>query len=98
MHTGGTPGGGQGKTAGGISNLEASNVTRTSFVVSWNAATGATGYSWAVTQMNGKKVKSGSGMSRRITVTGLHPGFTYNFGVQALPGGSGNNIHVTTHK
>jgi hypothetical protein len=103
MHTGGTPGGGQpppARTAGAISNFTASNVTRTSFRVSWNAATGATkGYRLVVKQLDGKQIggdRKTSGTS--MTISGLRPGFTYNVGIQALPGGAGNNIHVTTHK
>jgi len=106
MKTGGTPGGGQPPPGtgsglgnqGAISNLQSYNVTRTSFVAKWNPVPKATGYTWAVTQLNGKQVKAGSSMSRSITVSGLHPGWTYNFAVHANPGGPGDNIHVTTHK
>jgi hypothetical protein len=81
--------------AGAISNLQPSAVTRTSFTVRWNPAHGAThGYAYNVTQLNGKSVKKGTTKTTSVSVTGLHPGFTYNFGVQALPGGPGDNIHV----
>ena len=89
-------GGGRGGNAGPISNLQASNVTKTSFTVNWNPASNATGYKWDVKQMNGVDVKSGSGSSTNAKISGLHPGWTYNFGVQGLPGGPGNNIHITT--
>jgi len=100
MKTGGTPGGGQPapKTAGDISNLAISNITRTSFVASWNKAANATGgYRYVVTQLNGKQVKAANTSGTRVTVSGLHPGWSYNFGIQALPGGHGANHHVTLH-
>lgn len=91
------PGGGTSSAvAGPISNLQSTAKSKTSFTVRWNPVPGASGYSWVVTQMNGVHVKSGSGSPTTVTVSGLHNGWTYNFGVQALPGGPGNNIHVTT--
>jgi hypothetical protein len=81
--------------AGSISNLASSAVTTTSFKATWNSVTGATGgYKWNVT--GGGVNKSGTTKSTSTTVTGLKKGTTYNFGIQALPGGAGDNMHVTT--
>lgn len=105
IFTGGGPGpeppppssGGGPAAAGAISNLQAYSVTKNSFKVRWNKATGATqGYEIIVSQLNGaivKRVPSQAGTS--LAVTSLHPGWTYNVGVQALPGGPGDNIHVS---
>jgi hypothetical protein len=83
------------KPAGAISNLATSNVTSTGFHASWNAAQGATGgYKYVVSQLNGANVHEGVITGTSVTITNLHPGWTYNFGIQALPGGPGNNIHV----
>lgn len=81
------------KTAAGpISNLQTRSQTATSVTIGWNPATGATqGYSWKLT---GPVNKSGSTKSTSTTISGLKAG-TYNFGIQGLPGGAGNNIHVT---
>jgi Fibronectin type III domain len=101
MHTGGTPGGGQtGETkAGPISSLTATNATRTSFVAKWSAASNASqGYAYIVTQENGVQVKRGNTSQTTVTITGLHPGWEYNIGVQGLPGGQGKNAHVTLKK
>jgi hypothetical protein len=85
------------KTAGAISGLAASNVTKTSFKASWKAAANATGYAWAVRDLaSHTQVKSGSTNATSVTVSGLKSGIDYNFGVQGLPGGAGNNIHVRT--
>ena len=80
--------------AGSISNLQAFNVTKSSFTARWNAAARATGYAYAITELDGTHVKSGTTSATSVSVTGLHPGWTYNVGVQALPGGAGDNIHV----
>jgi hypothetical protein len=94
--TTGTSSGGSPKAAGAISNLRATKVTKSGFTVQWNKATGATqGYEIIVSQLNGaivKRVPRQTGTS--LAVANLHPGWTYNVGVQALPGGPGNNIHV----
>ncbi len=83
--------------AGAISNLQASGETTSSAKVSWNVAPGATGgYSYKVDQLNGANVKQGITKATSVTVSNLHPGWTYNFGIQALPGGPGNNIHFST--
>lgn len=85
------------KKAGAISNLQASGETKTSAKISWNAATGATGgYAYRVTEMNGTLVKSATTKATSVTLSGLHPGWEYNFGIQGLPGGPGNNIHFST--
>jgi hypothetical protein len=90
-------GGGGSKTAGAISNLQASGITSTSAKITWNPASNATGgYAYKVTEMNGTLVKSATTKSTSVALSGLHKGWTYNFGVQALPGGAGNNIHFST--
>jgi hypothetical protein len=92
----GTPGGGTSYTpAGAISNLQATGVTSSSFSVHWNPAANAKqGYKWVTSGPGVSKAGSGSGTS--TSVSGLKAKTTYNFGIQALPGGPGNNIHVTT--
>jgi hypothetical protein len=82
--------------AGAVTGLHATNVTATGATVKWNPASHATSYAWGVRQMNGKQVKTGTAQGTDTIVTGLHPGWTYNFGIQGLPGGPGNNIHFTT--
>jgi hypothetical protein len=86
------------KTAGGISNLQPSAVTKTSFRVSWQAASNATGgYAWVVRDLaSHTQTAAGTTRSTSVTVSGLKSGTDYNFGVQALPGGAGDNIHVRT--
>lgn len=89
------PGGSSSGKAGPISNLQVSGETSSSVTVHWNPAAGASGgYKWALTG-NGVS-KSGTTKSTSVSVSGLSPKKTYNFGVQGLPGGPGNNIHVTT--
>ncbi|HLM89258.1 MAG TPA: fibronectin type III domain-containing protein [Streptosporangiaceae bacterium] len=85
--------------AGPIANLRATSTGTTSFTVAWNAAQGATGgYSYIVrdlashTQVGSAHTTKGTS----ATVTGLKSGTDYNFGIQGLPGGAGNNIHVRT--
>jgi hypothetical protein len=93
---GGSPGGTTPAHAGAISNLRISGVTSSGFKATWNPVSNATqGYSWGVTQMNGVKVKSGTTKATSVSVSGLHTKYEYNFGIQALPGGPGNNEHVT---
>lgn len=83
------------KAAGAISNLRTTKVTKNSFTAEWNKATGATGgYRYIVDQLNGANVHEDVVHGTSVTVTNLHPGWTYNFGIQALPGGPGNNIHI----
>lgn len=112
IHTGGTGGGGGGggqggggtspsptRSAGPISNLRVVTVSRTTATIGWNAAQNATqGYSYEVKQTNGVQAQRGSTSGTRVNLSGLHPGWTYNFGVQGLPGGAGNNIHFTMKK
>jgi hypothetical protein len=79
------------KTAGAISGLTVLP-SGTGMQAKWNAATGATGgYSW---QLTGPQNQSGKTTSTVVTVHNLKKG-TYNFGIQALPGGKGDNGHVT---
>jgi hypothetical protein len=86
------------KTAGPISGLTSSAVTKTSFKASWNAASNATGgYSYAVRDLaSHTQVTAGTTRATSVTVSGLKSGVDYNFGIQGLPGGAGANIHVRT--
>lgn len=85
------------KTAGTISGLAASNVTKTSFKASWKPAANATSYSWVVRNLaSHTQTSAGTTKSTSVTVGGLKSGVDYNFGIQALPGGAGDNIHVRT--
>lgn len=82
------------KEAGAISNLALKANGTTGFTARWNPATGATGgYSYATT--GGGVNKTGHTTGTSATVTGLKKGVVYNFGIQALPGGAGNNEHIT---
>jgi hypothetical protein len=79
--------------AGPISNLQPKSQTATSVTMGWNKSAGASGgYAWTLTG-NGAS-KSGKTTRTSVTVTGLKKG-TYNFSVQGLPGGAGDNYHVT---
>jgi hypothetical protein len=84
--------------AGNIPYVSASNVSTTSAKVSWNPASNASGgYSYQVRDLNAHTtVKNGTTKATSVTLTGLKAKTPYNFGVQALPGGAGNNIHFTT--
>jgi len=84
--------------AGAISNLSAASVGTTTATVKWNAAPGATqGYAYIVTDTSNNSVfKRGNVTATQVSLTGLKSKTTYNFGVQGLPGGPGNNIHFTT--
>jgi hypothetical protein len=102
IHTSGSggqnPGGGVtgSKSAGPISNLQVTGYNATGVSFSWNPAPGATqGYHWALSG-NGIS-KSGNTSNTHVSVTGLKKG-VYNFSVQGLPGGPGNNIHTPSLK
>jgi Fibronectin type III domain len=86
-------------TAGPISDLRATQTGTTSFTVAWNPATGATGgYAYVVRDL-ASHTQVGQAHTTRATsatVTGLKRGTDYNFGLQALPGGAGTNLHVRT--
>jgi hypothetical protein len=84
--------------AGAISNLQASGVGTTTAKVSWNKAANATqGYAYKVTDLSSNSVvKSGNTTGTSVSLTGLKAKTSYNFGVQGLPGGPGDNIHFTT--
>jgi hypothetical protein len=73
--------------AGAISNLQQSGST-----VRWNAASGATG-GYAI-RITGPQSKSATVKATSYSLAGLKKG-SYNFGIQGLPGGPGDNIHVT---
>lgn len=90
-----TTGGGY-HVPGSISNLQVS-VKGTTATFTWNPTTGTpTGYSYVLSEMNHVVVKKDvlPGSASSVSIPGLHRGWTYNFGIQALPGGEGNNIHV----
>jgi hypothetical protein len=83
--------GSPGKTAGAISGLTVVP-SGTGIQAKWASAANATGgYAW---QLTGPESKSGNTKSNLVTVHGLKKG-TYNFGIQALPGGQGDNKSVT---
>lgn len=86
------------KTAGAITGLKSSDVTKTSFKASWNAASNATGgYSYIVRDLaSHTQTSAGKTTATSVTVSGLKSGTDYNFGIQALPGGTGDNMHVRT--
>lgn len=86
------------KTAGAITGLAASSVTKTSFRASWKAAANATGYQYQVRNLatHTDQTSLVQTKSTSVTISGLKSGTDYNFGVQALPGGPGANIHVRT--
>lgn len=83
-------------TPGSISNLQG-KVSGTTGVFTWNPPTGATsqGYAYALTEMNGVVVQKGNTTATTMSFPNLHKGWTYNFGIQALPGGEGDNVHIT---
>lgn len=83
--------------AGAISNLQAT-VSGTTANVKWNTVPApAQGYSYVMSEVSGAIVKKGplTQFATSISFPGLKHGTTYNFGIQALPGGAGNNIHIT---
>lgn len=83
-----------GKLAGAISNLQA-KVSGTTATVNWNNALNATqGYFYELTDLHGVIIKKGNTKATSVSISGLKHGITYNFGIQALPGGAGNNIHI----
>lgn len=86
-------------TAGPVSNLQATQTGSTSFTVRWNPASGATGgYEYIVRDLASHQPvgQPHRTKSTSATVTGLKPRTDYNFGVQGLPGGPGDNLHVRT--
>ena len=79
------------KVAGAISNLRVTGYNKTGASFAWNPVSNATqGYAWNLT---GPTSQHGVTMMTHVSVNGLKKG-VYNFGVQALPGGPGNNIHT----
>lgn len=85
------------KTAGPVSNIQVTATRTTGFAVRWNAAQNATGYAYVVRDLaSHTQVKSGQTPGTSVAVEGLKSKTDYNFGVQGLPGGQGNNIHVRT--
>lgn len=92
-----TGGGTGGTTAGAISNLRVTGYDHTGVSFAWNSAPGATqGYAWKLTGQG--ITRSGTTTATHVSVTGLTKAGVYNFGIQALPGGPGNNIHTPSLK
>ena len=80
--------------AGAISNLQA-QVSGTSATVRWNPASGASqGYSYVLSELNGVVTHKDTTHATSVSFSNLHKGWTYNFGIQGLPGGPGDNIHI----
>lgn len=95
---GGSGGGGGGFTpAGAISNLRVTGYSHTGVSFAWNPAPRATqGYAWGI---SGHGItKKGTTTATHVSVSGLTKPGVYNFGIQALPGGPGNNIHTPSLK
>jgi hypothetical protein len=85
------------KPAGAISNL-AATVSGTTATIHWNTVPApAAGYSYVMSEVSGTIVKKDTltQFATSVSIPGLKHGTTYNFGIQALPGGAGNNIHIT---
>jgi hypothetical protein len=85
------------KPAGAISNLAAS-VSGTTASIHWNSVPApADGYYYVMSEVSGTIIQKGNltQFATSISISGLKHGTTYNFGIQALPGGAGNNIHIT---
>lgn len=83
------------KPAGAISNL-AAKPSGTSCTVTWNSVPApAQGYFYELSTVQGTIIQKGnlSQFATSQSFTGLKKGTTYNFGIQALPGGAGNNVH-----
>lgn len=82
--------------AGSITGLKARG-GNTSAAFSWNAAPNATqGYHYVLTKPGGAVEREGNTTSTSVQLNDIPKGVTYNFGIQALPGGVGDNIHVKT--
>lgn len=77
-----------------ITGLKETAKTRTSFTVIWNATSAPQGYSYMVKQLNGKIVKLGQTKSHSVNITGMHPGWSYNFSIHGIPNGTGNAVHI----
>ncbi len=88
--------------AGAISNLHVNGYNQTGVTFEWNRAPGDTGgYAWALTSVDGQGISKSGNLPSGSTVhsvTGLTKAGVYNFGIQALPGGPGNNIHTPSLK
>lgn len=81
------------KAAGPVNGLHVTGYAPTGVSFAWEAAQGATqGYAYILTG-NGI-TKRGNTSETHVSVTGLNKPGVYNFGIQALPGGRGANIHT----
>lgn len=73
-----------------VTNVKAATISTTSVVLTWSAATGATGYAWTVGG------KSGTTTATTVTVTGLTAGTSYTATVDSTgPGGASSPASVT---
>lgn len=81
--------------AGAVTGLKVTHKTRTSFTVAWNATSAPQGYTYMVLQLNKKMVKQGTTSSHSVTISGMHPGWEYNFSIHGNPNGPGNAIHIS---
>jgi hypothetical protein len=90
------------KYAGAISNLRVTGYNHTGVSFAWNRAPNDTGgYAWKLTSVDGQGITKSGNLPSGSTVhsvTGLNKPGVYNFGIQALPGGPGNNIHTPSLK
>jgi hypothetical protein len=86
--------------AGAITNLRVTGFNETGVSFAWNAATGATqGYAWILTSVDGQGITMrGNTTATQVSVNGLDKPGVYNFGIQGLPGGPGDNIHTPSLK
>ena len=83
--------------AGAITNLRVTGFNTTGVSFAWDAATGATrGYAWQVTGQG--ITMSGNTNAIQVSVNRLTKPGVYNFGIQGLPGGPGDNISTPTLK
>jgi hypothetical protein len=87
--------------AGAISNLRIGGYNETGVTFNWNRAQGDVGgYAWKLTSVSGQGITQSGNLASGTTqhsCTGLKAGI-YNYGIQALPGGPGNNIHTPALK
>lgn len=84
--------------AGPVINLHTTRVGKTSFAARWSASYAPEGYAYIVRDLNTHTQIGPLRHTRLLSVSiyGLRPGDSYNFGIQGLPGGPGANIHITT--
>jgi hypothetical protein len=82
------------KAAGAVGGLSVTGTTG-GITARWNATSGATGYAYVVRDLaTHSQVAAATVKSTSVSVGGLKKGTDYNFGIQALPGGPGDNAHA----